>query len=332
MEKIYYENDADVSLAKKLKIGIIGYGIQGRAQALNLRDSGINVAIANRGDHYLEKVKADGFENLAFDELVKMSDIILLLIPDQAQKAVFDQYICPHLRSGQMLVVAHGFSLRFNKLNIPSFIDVTLLAPRMPGMHIRKAYLADSGVPAFVDVVQDASGHALSRILSVAKGIGYTRSGVLAVNYKIETDLDLFIEQFLVTNIVKSIKESYEVLINEFDYPKVATLLELYASSELGEVIKQASKIGIGQVFQQNASPTCQFGIAKNYSDSLEKDYKTRIREVVQDIQSGNFAKALDQEGDHNYPKVNKLWDYVANNDLQKTQDFINQNFKWPNI
>lgn len=327
-DKIYFDKDASLEHLKGLTVGIIGYGIQGRAQALNLRDNKINILVANRSDHYVDRILADDINPVSFDELAKKSDILMMLIPDQAHQEVVEKYLQKHFRAGQMLVVAHGYSLTFEKFKIPKDIDVTLLAPRMPGQQIRREFLKGHGVPAFVDVVQDASGHALDKVLALGCAIGFTKAGLLQVNYKDETELDLFCEQYLVTNIVKTIKESFEELVTKYNYPPVATLMELYASAELGEVLTEAARVGIGEVFQNNASPTCQFGIAEFYERAMTQSVSNSIGEVIKGLKSGQFDDELEIEGKHDYEKVNALWKKVNSPGLIEAQKWIETNFK----
>lgn len=325
-EKIFYDRDANLNYLEGKTIGIIGYGIQGRAQALNLRDSGFKVLVANRSDSYMEQTLEDKMEVVSFETLAQKSDVIMMLIPDQAHKEVVEKYLTPFFRPGQMLVVAHGYSLRFNKFEYPSFIDVALLAPRMPGKQIRREYQNGHGVPAFVDVVQDATKNAWEKILALAKAISFTKAGVLHVDYKVETELDLFCEQYLVANIVKTIRESFDILVNKHNYPPIATLMELYASSEMGEVLILAAKAGIGRAFQQNASPTCQFGISENYFTALTKSQPESIDKIINEIKDGSFDRKLETEGANGYPQVEALWKHVNSEQLLNSQEWINKN------
>jgi len=326
-EKIYYENDADLSHIKDKTVGIFGYGIQGRSQALNLRDSGINVIVANRNDGYLDQIHEDGFTNHSIESLVQNAQIILLLIPDAAQGKVYKK-IEPHLNESHTLVFAHGYALRFNTINVSDIIDVVLLAPRMPGFPIRNNYIKGHGVPAFMDIIQDNSSHALKNVLALAKAIGFTRSGVLQVDYRVETELDLFIEQYVVASFVKIIIESFDVLVNKLDFPAVPTLMELYASEEMGTVLIKAAKEGITNVFQNNASPTCQFGIYNNYNASLSGDSKQNITRIIQEIQDGSFNKLLNTEGANEYINIKKFWETINSESLQDSQEWIGNNIQ----
>jgi len=327
-EKIYYDREADLKYLKNLTVCVVGYGIQGRAQALNLRDSGVNVIVANRKDKYHNTAVRDGFRPETINKAVRRSDIILFLIPDQAQKRVYEKEIRENLKSKSMLIFAHGYALLYRTIVPPSDIDVAMLAPRMPGKQIRESYLKGKGVAAFLDVVRDKSGLARQRLLALSKAIGFTRSGVLEVSHKAEAELDLFAEQFLISAIIKAIDTSFKVLVDEFKYPAVATLMELYASSELAEVLAMASKLGIGTVFQKNASPTCQYGIASTFDTALGTDTENRARKILKGIKKGKFAKSLDREANSSYRKVKALWKKVNSKKLVETQVWINKSFK----
>lgn len=328
MNKIYYDKDADLKHLKYLTVGIIGYGIQGRAQALNIRDSGVRVIVANRRDAYAGQAKRDGFKIYKFDELAKKADVILFLIPDQAQRRVYEKYIKRFIRRGAILVFAHGYALRFKTISLRSDIDVGLLAPRMPGCHIREYFLKGGGVPAFIDVAQDCSGEALKKLLAVAKAAGFTRAGVLEVDYRVETDLDLFTEQFLVAGIVKLIHTGFGMLTEDLGYPPVPALMELYASGELAEVLKLASKMGIGKVFKRNASPTCQYGIAESFDNVLGPGLRRAAKKIIKEIRDGSFSRRLDKEGDSGYRTTAALWKTVNSPRLVKSHEWINRYIK----
>lgn len=327
MQKIYYDTDADLTALKGKTISVIGYGIQGRAQALNLRDSGCAVQIGNRSDSYVSPAEKDGFKVLPIPQAAEVADILLLLIPDQAHREVYEEQIRPFLRPGGSLVVAHGYSLRYGALTPRDDLDVMLLAPRMPGRQIRDYYLRGSGVPAFADVVRDRSGSAWKTLLSLAKGMGFTRTGVLQVSIEQETENDLFVEQFLIPTILKSIEVGFEEMVKA-GYDPVPALLELYASGELGEVLLRAAKVGLFKTFQENASPTCQFGIARSYPEALEKDPRRFAREVIERIRSDRFSQALESEGKRDYPETARLWARTEESQLTRTHEEILKLFK----
>ncbi len=322
--RVFHDDDADLECLSNREVGIIGYGIQGRAQALNLRDSGIRVRVGNRSDGYGPTILADGFEAKSIEEVAEASDIVLLLIPDQAHSAVYTAQVEPHLRRGGALVVAHGYSLRFGLIKPRDDMDVMLLAPRMPGRQIREYYLRGSGVPAFVDVGQDVTGCAWQAVLALAKGMGFTRAGALHVSYREEAELDLFVEQFLVPTVLKAIQVSFDELVAA-GYAAIPALMELYASGELGEVLRMAARSGLYGTFQHNASPTCQFGIALSYPEVLEADFRRRSTEVIRRIRSGEFAVSLEQEGKAGYPQTRALWDQAEQSPLVHLERTLQQ-------
>ena len=320
MPQVFYDQDTDLEVIRGVKVGIIGYGIQGRAQALNLRDSGVDVIIGNRSDSYASTAAEDGFHVQSIESVARSADVLLLLIPDQAHHQVYKSQVEPYLRQGGALVVAHGYSLHYKEIEPRSDMDVVLLAPRMPGRPIREYYLRGSGIPAFVDVFQDASGSSWNTVLALAKGMGFTRPGVLHVTIAHETELDLFVEQFLVPTLIKAIHVSFDELVSA-GYPALPALMELYASGELGEVLLLAAQVGIFQGFQQNASPTCQFGIASSYSKALESAPRSLIHDVIQQLRSGDFVKSLEREGNAGYPLTNELWERLNATPLSRTQE-----------
>ncbi len=321
---IYYDHDANPGCLHHKRVGVIGYGIQGRAQALNLRDSGIETMVANRDDQYADVARQDGFHVHDIVEVAKHSDILFLLIPDQAQKTVYESCITSSFQPGGLLIFAHGYALRFGDIVPDGRFDVGLLAPRMPGRQIRDYYLKGSGVPAFVDVVHDQSGQTLSLLLALGHAIGFSRAGLLRVNYQVETELDLFVEQYIVPIIVKAIRTSFDVLTRDHGYPALPTLIELYASGEVGEVLMRAAATGIGRVFQENASPTCQFGISESYARVLADDQETIISDVIDRQKNGEFADSLQVEGDDDYKGVQEFWSRVNSRELMDAQEKVN--------
>ena len=327
--RVFYDDDSSLESLKNKKVGIIGYGIQGRAQALNLRDSGIDVLIGNRTDTYNKTALDDGFIVLPIDKVAKESSIIMFLIPDQAQESIYNEFIVDNLNENDMLIFAHGYSINFNKVVPPKNIDVCLLAPRMPGDPIREYYLKGSGVPAFVDVFNDHSNMAWSILLGVAKGIGATKPGAMHVTFKEETETDLFIEQFLLPLIIKSIRLSFDELVKKGFTPE-ALLMELYASGEIGELILKAAKIGIYEVWEKNASPTCQYGIYNNLDRVLDTNKTSAIiDETLENIQNGTFSKQLDIEAQSGYENLERYNKDNKKSSLSLTQKTLNKIIKY---
>ncbi|GHJ07184.1 ketol-acid reductoisomerase [Micromonospora humidisoli] len=302
---MYFDKDASVTDIAGETVAVIGYGIQGRAFAANLRDSGVPVVIGNRDDEYRPDAVADGFDTRSIAEAAAAASIVILLIPDEAHPAVFSADLAPNLRDGDLFLLAHGFSLRFDRVDPAPGLDVALLAPKMFGRPIRRRYLDGSGVLAFVDVVRDATGRALARTLGVAAAVGFTRYGVLPVSTATETELDLFQEQFLTPLLLDSVRVAFEVLVEQGCDP-VAALLDMHASGEMAEMMVEAATIGLYEVIEQQGSPTCRFGVQRQLGTLLGEDVRERGRAILAGIRDGSFLTALEREAAADYPSLER--------------------------
>lgn len=317
---MYFESDASLAHIAGRTVAVIGYGIQGKAFAANLRDSAVPVVVGNRDDEYRAAAIADGFDTRPIADAAAAASIVILLIPDEAHPEVFEQHIAPNLDDGDLFVLAHGFSVRYGRITPRSTVDIALLAPKMFGKPIRQRYLADSGVLAFVDVVQDASGRALNRTLAIAKAMGFTRYGVLPVPYATETELDLFQEQFLTPVLLDAFRTAFEVLV-EAGYQHIPSLLDMYASGEMAEMLVEAANAGLYEVLEEQSSPTCRFGVQRYLGKLLGDDVRAMGRKILADIRDGGFVAALGKEAEAGYPS---LADYTAMyraSELTRTHD-----------
>ncbi len=327
MVRVYYDEHADLADIAQETVAIIGYGIQGHAQAMNLRDSGLKVVIDNRADTYRDRAKADGFEVQEIPDAALQGDIILLLIPDEAQAAVYNQSIRQTLTLGKALVFAHGFAIRYGVIQPPDFVDLLLLAPRMPGKYVRDLFLKGRGVPAYIYVGQDHTGRALKRVLALAKGIGATRAGALEVSFAEELELDHFSQHFTYPLIIRALQLAFEVLSEE-GYPAEAVLMELHGSGELGEVLLEAARIGLYAMIETHASPACQFGIHAYARRVLPDETKELIREIIHEIRDGSFARELLEEQRKNYPRLRAMTEAARAHDLTETERRLRQLLK----
>ncbi|MFY1633953.1 NAD(P)-binding domain-containing protein [Solwaraspora sp. WMMB335] len=300
---MYFERDASLDDIDGATVAVIGYGIQGKAFAANLRDSGVRVVVGNRADEYRTAAIDDGFDTRPIAQAVRAASIVLLLIPDEAHPEVYDGQIAPYLDDGALFVVAHGFSIRYRRIDLPRHIDVALLAPKMFGKPIRQRYLDGSGVLAFVDVVQDPSGTALRRTLGLAKAVGFTRYGVLPVSHAVETELDLFQEQFLTPLLLDACRMAFEVLV-EAGYDPLPALLDMYASGEMAEMMVEAATTGLYEVIEQQGSPTCRFGVQRYLGRLIGDEVRAKGRQIIEDIRDGGFVEALAKEGEAGYPSL----------------------------
>lgn len=286
MATIYRDEDCPLEPLEGRTVAIVGYGNQGRSQALNLRDSGVHVIVGSRRDASATEALSDGFEVYRIDEAVAGSDIVFVLLPDEVIVGAFAEQIAPHLRDGQLVNFASGFSVAFGLVQPPKSVDVTLLGPRMIGKGVRDSYVSGVGFPSLIAVEQDASGHAWEILRALARGIGSTRAGAIVTTCREETIVDLFSEQsgeFVVFQAM------FEALTDAGVDPDVA-LLEIYASGELSEIYLEARDLGLlGQM--RLHSRTSQYGqqvVGPRHAD--KEGMKAGFREVLASIESGAFA------------------------------------------
>jgi ketol-acid reductoisomerase len=317
---MYFEKDASLQHIEGEVVAVIGYGIQGKAFAANLRDSGVPVVVGNRADEYREAAIEDGFDTRPIADAVSSASIVLLLIPDEAHPGVYNSQISSQLNDGDLFIVAHGFSIRFERIALPPNIDVALLAPKMFGKPIRQRYTGGSGVLAFIDVIQDASNRTLRRTLGVAKAVGFTRYGVLPVSHVTETELDLFQEQFLTTLLLDACRVAFEVLVDA-GYDPIPSLLDMYASGEMAEMMTEAASAGLFEVIEQQGSPTCRFGVQRYLGKLIGAEVKAKGREILADIRSGGFVEALSKEAGAGYPSLAEYQAMYQASDLTTTHD-----------
>lgn len=275
MTKIYYDNDANISLLKGKKIGIIGYGNQGRAQALNMKDSGISdILIATAKDETYEKAGEDGFQLTEISAITNKSDILFLLIPDEIMPKVYEEHIAPHLRSDMVLNFASGYNITFGQIKPPEDVDVVMVAPRMIGDGVRNLFLAKKGYPAFMAVEQDASGSAKEIALALAKAMGATLKGTIEVSMKDETMLDLLAEQAIWPMIISVITEAFKFEV-EKGHPAAASLVELYISKEPAYMFEKMAEMGLFKQMPLH-SHTSQYG-QMSRAKALDKSFLRMI-------------------------------------------------------
>jgi ketol-acid reductoisomerase len=305
--KVFYERDADLAVLKGKRISVIGYGNQGRAQALNLRDSGLSVQVGNLDDEYANTARADGFSPLPIAEATRASDIVMILIPDEVQSAVYESAIKAHLRSGQTLSFASGYNVHFGLVVPPKDVDVIMVAPRTIGRQVRIAYEGGSGVNADVDVWQDSSGAAWPVTLALTKGIGCTRAGAFHTSFAMEVELDLFSEQAVWPALFECLLTAYEFLI-EKGYPREAVALELYASGEPADIFLQMARQGIFEQMRFH-SPTSQYGVLSRRDGATggNEQLRQRMEKALEHIRSGRFAAEWKAEEVAGYPTLQRL-------------------------
>ncbi len=289
---VYFDEHADLGILKDKCVAVIGYGNQGRAQALNLRDSGINVIIGNIEDEYREKAIGDGFKVYSISEATRKSDIIMILIPDEIQPEVFNKDILPNLSENQVIDFATGYNIAFKDitgLNPPEFVDVIMIAPRMIGVGVRESYLSGEGFFSFVGIYQDHSGSAKEILLALAKAIGTTKKGAIETTFEQEAHLDLYTEQVFGPAFGNVLRNSIKVLLDE-GYPPEAVLVEIYMSGELSFTLKEMAEVGIVEQMDFH-SPTSQYGSLTRGANYIDPKLPEIMKKSLKEIQSGKFAR-----------------------------------------
>ncbi len=285
--KMYYDADADLGALEGQTIAVLGYGSQGHAHAANLRDSGLKVVVGlAAGSKSRALAQAAGFTVGTVAEVVKAADVIMIALPDTVQKAVYDAEIAPNLRDGQLLMFAHGFNIRFGRIQPPAGVDVGMVAPKGPGHLVRSVYEQGGGVPALFAVEQDATGTGRARVLAYAKGNGNTRAGVLETTFKEETETDLFGEQALLCGGVSAlIKAAFETLVEAGYQPELAYFETMH---ELKLIVDLMYRGGLN-FMRFSVSDTAEFGDYVS-GPRVTEGAKAAMKDVLTDIQSGSFA------------------------------------------
>jgi ketol-acid reductoisomerase len=289
MAKTYHDADADLSLIQAKKVAIIGYGSQGHAHALNLKDSGVDVRVGLRpGSPNAKKAELAGLHVGSVAEVSAWADVIMNLTPDQTAAKVYHDEIAPNMKPNVTLMFAHGFNIRFRTITPPATVDVSLVAPKAPGHRVREVFTEGGGVPALVAVEQDASGNALALALSYAKGIGSTRAGVLETTFTEETETDLFGEQAVLCGGVSAlIKAGYETLTEAGYQPESAYFEVLH---ELKLIVDLIYRGGLAYM-RYSISDTAEWGDYVSGPRVINEESKKAMKGILKDIQDGTFAK-----------------------------------------
>ena len=287
--KIYYQEDCNLSLLEGKTIAIIGYGSQGHAHALNLKESGCHVIIGlYEGSRSWKRAEEQGFEVYTAAEAAKKADIIMILINDEKQAAMYKESIEPNLEEGNMLMFAHGFNIHFGCINPPKNVDVTMIAPKGPGHTVRSEYQAGKGVPCLVAVEQDATGKALDLALAYALGIGGARAGVLETTFRTETETDLFGEQSVrCVGVCALMQAGFEVLCEAGYDPRNAYFECIHEMKLIVDLIYQSGFAGM----RYSISNTAEYGDYITGPKIITEDTKNAMRQILSDIQDGTFAK-----------------------------------------
>lgn len=323
MAKIYYENDANLELVTDKVVAIIGYGNQGRAQALNMRDNGVKkIIIGSRKDDSYDQADEDQFELFSISEASEKADIIFMLLPDEVAPAIFEEQIRPGLKKGNIINFASGYNITFNKINIPDFVDVVMAAPRMIGDGVRELFLRGEGFPSFVAVNQDASGQALDYAKALCKAIGSTKVGAIEVNFDDETMLDLMTEQGIWPIIYHVFDEAFKLHVIK-GHPEEAVLMEAYISKEPMYMFEKAAEMGMFKQLPFH-SHTSQYGQLSSYSDFDPTQIREFLEERYENIHNGTFAEEWQKEqSENNLATLKTLREKAITNELSKAEERV---------
>ena len=305
MTTLYYEKDAKPELLKGRTIAILGYGSQGHAHALNLHDSGFDVIVGLRPESSsVDKAIKAGLTVTSIEEAAKQADVIMMLLPDTAQKAIYEAEVAPHMTAGKVLMFAHGFNIRYGLINPPADVDVVMCAPKGPGHLVRRTFKEGGGVPALIAVHQDASGHAKDIALAYAHGVGGTRVGVLETTFTEETETDLFGEQaVLCGGVTALVRAGYETLVEAGYQPESAYFECLHELKLIVDLMYEEGITGM----RYSISDTAEYGDLTRGSRIITEAVKHEMKEVLAEIQDGRFAAEWIKENEIGRPRYREL-------------------------
>jgi len=327
MAKMYYDKDANLEIIKNSKVAIIGYGIQGRGQALNLKDSGVTVLVSElEGTPNYNKAKEDGFQVLEASEAAKQADIIQILTQDHVQGAVYKKSIEPNLKEGDSLVFSHGFNIHFKQIVPPKNVDVFMVAPKGPGALVREQYEQGKGVPCLIAVFQDASGKAKDKALAYAKALGGTRAGVIETTFKEETETDLFGEQaVLCGGASELIKAGFDTLVEAGYQPEIAYFECLHELKLITDLIYREGIYGM----RKRVSDTAEYGDITRGKRIINEQTRKEMKKILSEIQSGEFAKEWIKENQDGRPNYNRITEEERNHLIEKVGKSLRDMMSW---
>ena len=304
MANVYYEKDADAALVGGRKVAVIGYGSQGHAHALNLKDSGVDVRVGLReGSSSKEKAEAAGLRVTGIAQAASEADLIMMLLPDTEQKGVYEADVEPNLSDGDALFFAHGFNIRFGQIRPPAGVDVGMVAPKGPGHLVRREFEAGGGVPSLIAAAQDPSGKTMDIALSYAHAIGATRAGVLQTTFEEETETDLFGEQVVLCGgIVELVKAGFETLVDAGYQPESAYFECLHELKLIVDLMYEKGLAGM----RYSISNTAEYGDYSRGPRVITQDTRDEMKKILKEIQDGDFAREWIAENQNGRPNFNE--------------------------
>lgn len=327
MKKIYYDQDADLSCLDGKKLAIVGYGIQGRGQGLNLRDSGVEVIVSQRpGGKNYDLAVQDGFKPVSAREAAEQADIIQILTQDHLQAEIYEKDIAPCLKKGKSLLFSHGFNIHFGYIKPPKTVDVFMVAPKGPGALVRSQFLEGGGVPCLVAVHQDVSGKALQTALACAKAVGGTRAGVIETNFREETETDLFGEQVVLCGgLSELIRAGFETLVNAGYAPEMAYFECLHEVKLITDAVFAGGISGM----HRRVSDTAEYGDYTRGQRVITSETRKEMQKILKEIQTGKFAREWMDENKKGRPVYNKMRQECDEHPIEKIGAKLRQMMPW---
>lgn len=327
MAKMYYDSDANLDLLNGKTVAIIGYGSQGHAHALNLKDSGVNVVVGlYEGSRSIAKAEAAGLTVKSVADAAKAADFIMILLPDEVQRTIYKESIEPNLQAGNVLAFAHGFNINFGQIVPPADVDVVMAAPKGPGHLVRRTYEQGQGVPALFAVFQDASGQARNLAMAYAKGIGGTRAGILETTFREETETDLFGEQaVLCGGLSELIKAGFETLIEAGYQPELAYFECLHEVKLIVDLVVEG---GLAKM-RDSISNTAEYGDYTRGPRVITDDTRAAMRQILKEIQTGQFAREFVLENQSGNASFNAIRRREAEHPIEEVGKDLRAMFSW---
>lgn len=326
MSNVYYDKDADLKILKKKIIAVIGYGTQGRAQALNLRDSGLEVVIGQRPGKSMDKAKDDDFEILTVADAAKKADFIQILLPDELTAGVYNEHIALFMKKGKTLCFSHGFNIHFGQIVPPPDIDVVMIAPKGPGTLVRTQFEEGKGVPNLIAIYQDASGTAKEQALAYSKGIGGTRAGVFETTFREETESDLFGEQaVLCGGVTRLMQAGFETLVEAGYSPEIAYFECIHEMKLIIDLVVEKGFAGMRDAI----SNTAEYGDLTRGDVVIDDAVRDRMKGILKAIQRGEFAREWILENKAGSPVFRALKRQAAEHPAEKIGGQLRSMMPW---